>query len=454
MSASAPSRATVGLLVFALLNALVINACLASLPVVPRYTTTLDYSRAFFERAADSDSWKAMRTALFYVDTPRAKPLYTAVYFDNNVRFQYPPSSLLPLEALRHLPIGDPIGNATLNAISWWLVWILAFVVARIFYLSRRRFGEGKLAGEGRSDLGREVLYSALAVFLTLTFYPIVRAYNLGQIQIWIDVLIAGVIWAWLEDRRRVAGGLVALICVIKPTLALVVVWGVVRRHWDFVVGFAVPMSCFALLALGMYGWENHVDYLRVLSYISRQGEIFHPNQSMNGLLHRALHNGDSIRWSRDVLMTYNPWVHAGTVVSSLALLGVGLGFGYRRAQQKPAAAEHDAFDLAIVILCSTLAAPTVWTHHYGVTLPIFALALPAAIGLARQGAHWPLVGLAAAYLPISNTYRFFNRTADTGWNFLQSYVYFGGLVLLVVLCLLLRRSGSSAQDAHGVGQK
>lgn len=442
-----PSRAAIALLVFLFANGILINLALPRLPWQPQITTTLGYTDAFLKRGAHSDSWKPMRTALFFVDEPRQKPLYTVVYFDNNVRFQYPPSSLLVLEALRLLPIEAPIGDDVLNDISWWSVWLLAGVVARIFYLARRRYATSPAS---RAD---EFLFIALALFVTLTFYPVVRGYYLGQIQVWIDLLVAAVVWAWLEGRRTAAGVLVSLICVVKPTLALVVIWGVLRRHWDFALGFAVPMSIFALISLGMYGWENHVDYLRVLSYISQHGEIFHPNQSMNGLLHRLIGNGNSAEWSRDVLMTYNPWVHAGTLASSVALLGLGLGFGHVRRRRSSAdsgvgsdeeqptmADRHDPFDLAIVILCSTLAAPTVWTHHYGVTLPLFALAFPAVLSLPAPARRHHLIALAVAFVFISNNFRALNRLAETPLNFLQSYVFFAGLLFLALLCLVKRR--------------
>ena len=35
----------------------------------------------------------------------------------------------------------------------------------------------------------------------------------------------------------------------------------------------------------------SELDYLPVLSYISRHGEALHTNQSMNGILNRLLHN-------------------------------------------------------------------------------------------------------------------------------------------------------------------
>jgi len=165
-----------------------------------------------------------------------------------------------------------------------------------------------------------------------------------------------------------------------------------------------------------------------VLSYISRQGEIFHPNQSMNGLLHRLLDNGNSLEWNRNTLMLYNPWVHAGTVASSLALLGFGLWAARAREVRL------EPLDLAIVLLCSALAAPTAWTHHYGVTLLLFALALPAILSIGTRARHGIMLGLLIAFLLISNNYRALNRLHDTPLNFLQSYVYFGGLLLLATL--------------------
>jgi hypothetical protein len=448
-----------GLLAFVIANGLLINWALPRLPWQPQKTTTLDYTMAFFEETAHGDSWKAMRTALFYLDkidldkieqmdrtdvvddsdAPRRsrtlsrKPLYRALYFDNNVRFQYPPSSLLVLKVLRGTGLVDPIGDRRLNRISWWCIWGLAVVLARVFFLARKRFGQ--TAEVSRSD---EIFYALAALGFTLTFYPIVRGYYLGQIQVWIDLLIAGVVWAWLEGFRRTSGVFLALICVIKPTLALVVVWGAVRKQWDFIKGFALPMACFALISLLVFGWDNHTDYLGVLSYISQQGEIFHPNQSMNGLLHRWFHNGDSLSWERNLLMTYHPWVHAGTLMSTLALIVVGL-FPPRTEQR-----DAGVLELSLMILCATLASPTVWTHHYGVTLPLFAIALPAVLAIEPARRLRYLAPLVVSFMLISNNFRLLNRLAETHYNILQSYVYFAGLLLLALLIRLLSKVNRS----------
>ena len=140
------SKTALALLLFVVANCLLVNLALPRLPWQPQQITTFDYTRAFFQHGAHSDSWKPARTALHYTDEKRVKPLYQAVYFDNNVRFQYPPSSLLVFEMLRWIPTEPRLSNELLNGISWLAIWALAGVVARIFYCSRRRYLRGPAA--------------------------------------------------------------------------------------------------------------------------------------------------------------------------------------------------------------------------------------------------------------------------------------------------------------------
>jgi hypothetical protein len=181
------------------------------------------------------------------------------------------------------------------------------------------------------------------------------------------------------------------------------------------------------VLSLWLYGWETHVDYLSVLSFISQHGESFHANQSVNGTLNRMLFNGNNRVWEAHLFAPYNAFVHAGTVVSSLGIIAMALFFRRRESERAPLA------DMLVAALSFTLAAPIVWEHHYGVLLPMFAAALPAVVGSKHLGRP-ALALLALAYVLVSNNFRVLNRLADTHWNFLQSYVFYGGLLLLAVL--------------------
>lgn len=203
--------------------------------------------------------------------------------------------------------------------------------------------------------------------------------------------------------------------------------WAALRRQWRFVIGWAVVFVPAALVSLWLYGLENHFDYLKVLAYVGSRGEGFYPNQTVNGLLNRLLFNGNNVEWLPHRFAPYDAWVHAGTTATSLAIIGAALF--WRRHEHERAGAT----DLLIAGLSFTMASPVGWEHHYGVMMPMFAVALPmtlAAPTLGRPGLVW----LAASYVLASNFYPLTNRLADTPLNFLQSYLFFGALMLLAHL--------------------
>lgn len=441
-SSGDPSRGlspfTRALALFALVNCLVINLALFYSPWQRQYYTVLCYTAVFFKQIAHDDSWRPMRAALRYLDDPGEKPLYQQVFFERRVKFQYPPTSLLPLEPLRRSPFGDLTSDRALNRISWWAVWAMALIVARIFVLCSAR----ELGPTGRDRHTGYWLQALLAVVFTLTFYPLVRSYYGGQIQTWIDLLFAALLWAWLEDRKGLSGALAGIICIIKPTLLLLALWALLRRHWSFLLGGALTAAFAGSVSLWLYGWANHVDYLAALSFISQHGESFHANQSVNGTLNRMLFNGNNRAWEAHLFAPYHPLVYAGTTLSSLGLIASALFFRRRESETAPLS------DLLVATLSFTLAAPIVWEHHYGALLPMFAAALPAVLG-ARPLGRPTLAALAISYALVANNFRVLNRLADTHWNFLQSYVFYGGLLLLAVLYRLRRAQAADRRSAN-----
>ncbi len=431
------SPVTRRLVPFAVVSCLAVNLVLSFLPWQARQETAEHYTRFFLERRdAFNDSWRPMRAALQHLDESPDSPLYAHVFFRRGVKFQYAPSSLLVLEPLKRSPFGDLTSNEFLNGVSWLCVLALALVVSRILVSSTRlAFAPG--ARQSRSD---EILQMGLAFCFTLTFYPVVRAYYLGQIQVWIDLLFAGLVWAWLADRKRAAGLLCGVICAFKPTLALLAVWGLTRRQWTFVGGWALAAGAIGIVSLLVYGVSSHLDYLEVLSFIARHGESFHANQSVNGLLHRLLFNGNNVHWEPRNFAPYNAWVHAGTVATSLALVATAL---FWRARAKRAG---ESTDLLIAALSFTMAAPVVWEHHYGIALPVFAIALPATLAVPTLAARGASI-LALAYLVMSNHWALFNELAATRWNVLQSAQFLAALLLLFHL-YRLRAEQESAEPA------
>jgi hypothetical protein len=44
---------------------------------------------------------------------------------------------------------------------------------------------------------------NALLICLVLTFYPIIKAYSLGQIQVWVNSLFAILFWCWMKKKKK-----------------------------------------------------------------------------------------------------------------------------------------------------------------------------------------------------------------------------------------------------------
>lgn len=419
------------LVLFALVNGAVINL---AVPLLTADATGWQYTVALIGRVAFNDSWALMNHALQYLHVPQLremfsdKPLYAVIFFDQHVKFLYPPTSLLLLEPLRMLYRGAFIPDGTLNFISWIGVLVGILAVVRILFLGMRRYG---LALPTTAAAEKSILF-LLAAWFTITFFPLTKAFVVGQIQVWIDLAFLGLVLAWMEDEKSVAGICGGFICIIKPQLALLLLWGVLRKQWRFAATFAVTVAVLLLLSIAAYGWANNADYLRVLSAISRYGESCYANQCVNGLLNRLLFNGYNLVWDEHHYPPYNPIVFYGTAVTSALLVLSALLYRRREHEHAP------LIDLFVAVLSFTMASPIAWEHHYGVTLPMFAVLLPATLAapkLRRSGGTL----LAVSFVLIANYFAILNRTSETYFNIVQSSLFLGAALLLFHLYRLRR---------------
>ena len=195
---------TRNLLLFALANTVLVNLLLKLTqgwlvfqPMeedIGRREGALHQARLFvLFRTWEADSWDPMTAAWKYLRSPAGGSVYDHVWFQEHLKFQYPLSSLLPIEVVHVLLPGDVIHWAPLTLVSWFAVWGTALLVALIFRdACREHLDPWILRGTSRGD---EVIRMAVAAGLTLTFYPIVIAFTVGQIQPWLDVLFAAMIW-------------------------------------------------------------------------------------------------------------------------------------------------------------------------------------------------------------------------------------------------------------------
>jgi hypothetical protein len=372
-----------------------------------------------------ADSWRPMNEALRILKSPGGDRLYEQVFLEDQVKFQYPPTSLVYLSVLDAVGLGSPEALDVIN---------IVIVVAGCFgcaYLVLSLLRPRLPWGLETWQLGVLVILLTLAALLS---YPFVRALELGQIQAWINTLFIFACIAWIRGAKATAGALLATAATIKPQLGIFLIWALLWREWPFLRGFLLAGVPIGLVSLLLFGVHNHVAYLDVLSYISRHGEAYFANQSVNGLVHRALGNGVNLEFQPYEFPPADPYVVAATSLAGVAFLAIALLPALRAGERRP-----DIVDVAIAALCVTMASPIAWDHHYGLLPPLFGIAL--ALLCASDGHRTALLWLVASWVVASNFLPFTNYLADTWLNFLQSYLFFAALILLGVLIDLRRRN-------------
>lgn len=366
-----------------------------------------------------ADSWRPMNEALRVVRSSEDGTLYRKLFFEDQIKFQYPPTSLVYLAALEPLGLTSPDALDVIN-LAVFALGCVAFT-ALVLQLLPPQIRRGEPS---------QWMLGVLLVLAAVLYYPSIQALKLGQIQVWINTLFICACLAWVRGSRATAGALLALAATIKPQLGIFLVWAVLWREWPFLKGFLAAGLPIGIISLLLFGFRNHVGYLEVLSFLSQHGEAYFANQSVNGMVHRALGNGINLRSDNTLFAPVDTRVIAATYVSSLVLLVIALAPALRAGRRRP-----DIIDLAIMSLCATVASPIAWEHHYGVLLPLAGIALALlCAGTAHRAALAVLVVswvLAANYLPVAN------HSSDTWLNFIQSYLFFAALMLLGVLVYL-----------------
>ncbi len=93
------------------------------------------------------------------------------------------------------------------------------------------------------------------------------------------------------------------------------------------------------------------------------------------------------------------------------------------------------------------MASPVAWEHHYGILLPIYALLLPQLCQYRIWGVlTLPLLGL--SYVLASNYFYIAKKFAALPLlNIVQSYLFFGALIVLLILYRLRDRVTSQPYD-------
>jgi len=429
--------------IFLLINAFVLSGVLwlaaptgeIGSPPVPLKQTVLHHTWDLLHARGGDDSWGIIAAALDYAQAPHTVPLYTEIFFNRQIKFQYPPTTLFAVAGMRLIDptririedfyqgpwpsLDDMLGLA--------FIAMLALATAALFEI---RLRQTQAYANCRSLVAvRVVLVAAFA----LTFYPAVKAFTLGQIQVWINGLFALALLCWIADRKAIGGALVGLICLIKPHYGIFLLWAAVRREWQFAAACALIGGIGLAASIAAFGWADHIDYLRALSYMSQHGEGYYPNQSVNGLLNRLMSVAEpqlyaNLEFIPDRFPPFNPWVYGGTMVAAAVILLAALVLP--RLREREGTGGDSTIDFCIMAVSATIASPIAWEHHYGILLPVFAVLLAGA----PTGRGWWLFWFTLSYVLASTFIPAANLLAPTVLNVAQSYLFAGAVIVLALL--------------------
>ena len=366
-----------------------------------------------------------MRDALDLLRSGSKENIYEILFFQKMVRFQYPPSSLLPLELLSSLGLSSVGDLNRLNLLFYLLNALAMGCLARLLY--RADYADGRtLANQQLAPMA----LVPLSVIASLMFYPVLRAQVLGQIQIWIDLLFTLAIVFWVGGRQLLSGICIGVACAIKPQLGLLLVWGLLWKRFNFVLGISMTIVPVLLISIARYGWQNHLSYLEVLAFLSKHGESFFANNSINGILNAYFSSGDSHVWDASTLTPYVPIVYAGTVVAeAFAIALIVIPPFILRSKSA------NVGTLGTAAICTVIGSPVAWEHHYGILLPLYLVAVRATIALGPGPRRlMMLVVLSVSWVLVANLIPFVLLLGETPFRILQAQFFFGALLLLIVL--------------------
>jgi hypothetical protein len=395
--------------------------------------TALGHATMLFVEGGRQDSWKAMEWAFDYWEKSQGQALiYTDLLINKNTKFQYPPTALLILKFIKVNNL-DILGFST-AATFIFMALMIAGTLGVTFYFYKE-YKPPRLSSFENFAVG--VLITALF----FTFYPVVKAGTLGQIQVWLNAIFTLAVLCHILDYEIAAGVLLGIMASIKPQYALFVIWGLIRRNKRLALAMIVTGSLGLLLGLHEFGFATYVDYLRGLSYMAQHGESYFPNQSFNGLAGRLFSVRypklfNNTEWDAHYFPPYNFWVATFTQITSVVILVIALIKGKSQSREAHVA------DFCLMGLAATMASPIAWEHHYGILFPVFAY-----LWLALWFGDVPLknksakVAFVTCYLFVANIVPFTKLLAGSYLNILQSYLLFAACGVFILLILIKHRT-------------
>jgi len=264
----------------------------------------------------------------------------------------------------------SPLG--LMEAIDAYRLFVLLCVLVVLGYLAWTA-----------EELGLRPVWAVVGAGLLLVSSPLLSTLALGQVY---PVLALGLVAAWISDRRDAqwpSGIALGLVVALKPSLAPVLLWPLVRRRWGSFLAACISGLAATLVGLVVAGPSATLRYVGVLNEGS--ANAYWDNASIPAAMAR--------------FFTEHPYGQNAATLPWMVYVGYALGIVVVVVTAARIRGGGEA-GLWALVAASLLASPIAW-HNYLVLLAPGVLLLlargrtaPALFLLALQAipAQWPLL--------------------------------------------------------------
>jgi len=264
----------------------------------------------------------------------------------------------------------SPLG--LMEAIDAYRLFVLLCVLVVLGYLAWTA-----------EELGLRPVWAVVGAGLLLVSSPLLSTLALGQVY---PVLALGLVAAWISDRRDAqwpSGIALGLVVALKPSLAPVLLWPLVRRRWGSFLAACISGLAATLVGLVVAGPSATLRYVGVLNEGS--ANAYWDNASIPAAMAR--------------FFTEHPYGQNAATLPWMVYVGYALGIAVVVVTAARIRGGGEA-GLWALVAASLLASPIAW-HNYLVLLAPGVLLLlargrtaPALFLLALQAipAQWPLL--------------------------------------------------------------
>ncbi|MEO7426104.1 MAG: glycosyltransferase family 87 protein [Fibrobacteria bacterium] len=388
---------------------------------------------SFYLLERQDDSWAPMKMAIEQLKNEPSKGLYSELFFSQKVKFQYPTTSLILWDLIQRITrIPWSVYFKLTNLLSWSLLLASGLVSGLLL-----RNAWYKATGSKRTESRLEIWsYLCVSMGVGFFFYPLSASLCFGQIQTTLSFFAISSLLAWQTGHKKLAGILIGLCCTFKPQWIVALIWGVFRKEFGFAGMVVLVFGLFGIWGGILYGFFQYFDYLPAVQHMSRHGETYWPNQSINGLMNRLFENGNTLVFQGQSFAPYNLVIHIVTL--SFAVLCLGVIF--LKGRGKP----QSEFDFSLVLLTLTIVSPIAWEHHYGLLLGLFAVIFPWCLANRPLGKFTPWALVLIWVLSCQN-FPFLKMFPTSPMNLMMSHLFFTGVFLFGIFAFKKEKPNSAA---------